>query len=67
MVEAHGTGTLLGDPVEIGAVATVISTSKACVILALKGNLGHMESTAGISGVLRILIGLREYHVGRNV
>ncbi|EGB04325.1 hypothetical protein AURANDRAFT_32737, partial [Aureococcus anophagefferens] len=52
-IEAHGTGTSLGDPVEIGSLAGVFESS-AVSITSLKGNLGHMEGTAGAGGLLNL-------------
>ena len=52
-IEAHGTGTLLGDPVEVGSLAGVFESS-AVSITSLKGNLGHMEGTAGAGGLLNL-------------
>ena len=52
-IEAHGTGTILGDPVEIGALARVFE-SWAVAVASLKGNLGHTESSAGTSGLLNL-------------
>ncbi|MDA9173089.1 hypothetical protein N9O24_00735 [bacterium] len=52
-MEAHGTGTSLGDPVEVGSLAGVFAPS-AVSITSLKGNLGHMEGTAGAGGLLNL-------------
>lgn len=60
VVEAHGTGTALGDPIEVGAISAVISHSRVCNISAIKGNLGHTESTAGVAGFLSLSCGVLE-------
>ena len=57
-IEAHGTGTSLGDPVEIGSLAGVFGSSSVS-IASLKGNLGHMEGTAGTGGILNLASVLR--------
>ncbi|SDD18120.1 type I polyketide synthase [Actinokineospora iranica] len=63
-VEAHGTGTPLGDPIEMGAIADVFAqshTKDAPVIVgSVKTNLGHMEPVAGIVGVIKTVLQLRE-------
>lgn len=52
-VEAHGTGTTLGDPIEISGIASALGGSarpSPLVLGALKANIGHLESAAGIAG-----------------
>ncbi|HEX8619255.1 MAG TPA: polyketide synthase, partial [Thermoanaerobaculia bacterium] len=64
-IEAHGTGTTVGDPIEIqgikAAYAELGSTqpSASCAIGSVKSNVGHLESAAGITGLLKILLALR--------
>ncbi|WP_233413959.1 type I polyketide synthase [Nucisporomicrobium flavum] len=66
-VEAHGTGTSLGDPIEVGAIRSVFSESHSAerpvVIGSLKGNIGHMESAAGIGGVIKTVLQLQHAEV----
>ncbi|EGB03808.1 hypothetical protein AURANDRAFT_3803, partial [Aureococcus anophagefferens] len=52
-IEAHATGTSLGDPVETSSLADLFK-SQSVSITSLKGNLGHMEGTAGVSGLLNL-------------
>ncbi len=63
-VEAHGTGTALGDPIEMGAISAVFSASHTrdapVVVGSVKTNLGHMESAAGMGGVIKTLLQLRD-------
>ena len=62
-LEAHGTGTALGDPIETSAVAMVFlaqCSTNALAIGSLKANAGHTEPGAGLAGVLKQLVQLRE-------
>ena len=58
-LEMHGTGTSLGDPIEVGAAATVLSegrSSQGADVLglsAVKNILGHSEPAAGAAGMFR--------------
>jgi acyl transferase domain-containing protein len=61
-IEAHGTGTSLGDPIEVGALVSVLcanrSQSNPLVIGSAKTNLGHLESAAGIAGLIKVVLSL---------
>ena len=61
-LEAHGTATNMGDPTELNAVVDVYCNKdrpSPLRIGSLKTNFGHMEASAGIAGVLKILLSLR--------
>ncbi|MEM1254708.1 MAG: SDR family NAD(P)-dependent oxidoreductase [Cyanobacteria bacterium P01_H01_bin.21] len=62
-IEAHGTGTELGDPIEMAALNRVFrqQTDKQqfCAIGSLKTNLGHMDATAGIAGLIKTSLALK--------
>jgi non-ribosomal peptide synthase protein (TIGR01720 family) len=64
MVEAHGTGTLLGDPIEIAALAQAYrqhTTRRGyCAIGSLKSNIGHIDAGAGVAGIIKAALSL--YH-----
>lgn len=64
LLEAHGTGTQLGDPIESEALreafATFTQKQSYCSLGSVKSNVGHLLSAAGIAGVIKALLALRE-------
>ena len=62
LIEAHGTGTQLGDPCEIAALTSVFreTTDKKefCAIGSVKTNIGHLDSAAGIAGLIKTALAL---------
>ena len=62
-VEAHGTGTMLGDPIEVEALALTVGQPAAgagpCLLGAAKANIGHLEAAAGAVGVIKSVLVLR--------
>jgi acyl transferase domain-containing protein/ribosomal protein S18 acetylase RimI-like enzyme/aryl carrier-like protein len=64
-IEAHGTGTSLGDPIEVQGIQTAysdlagVSVDKTCAVGSIKSNLGHLESAAGITGVLKVVMSMK--------
>ncbi|HWE62333.1 MAG TPA: beta-ketoacyl synthase N-terminal-like domain-containing protein, partial [Chloroflexota bacterium] len=61
-VEAHGTGTSLGDPIEIEALKAAFGGSRepgaSCAIGSVKTNMGHLEATAGVAGLIKAVLAL---------
>lgn len=64
-IEAHGTGTPLGDPIEIAALTKAFraSTQKKgfCAIGSVKTNIGHLDSAAGIAGLIKTVQALKHH------
>ncbi|KUM93542.1 hypothetical protein AQI88_26030 [Streptomyces cellostaticus] len=60
-VEAHGTGTALGDPIELRALtkAYAAAGTQRIRLGSVKSNIGHLESAAGLSGVLKAVLQMR--------
>jgi len=66
-IEAHGTGTELGDPIEIEGISRVFrqhtDKKQYCSIGSVKSNIGHLESAAGISGITKILLQMKNREI----
>ncbi len=63
-VEAHGTGTALGDPIEAEALGAVFGDrgegGSKLLIGSVKTNVGHLESAAGVAGLIKVVLGLQQ-------
>ncbi len=66
-VEAHGTGTELGDPIEIAALTRAFrySTKQTgfCAIGSAKTNIGHLDVAAGVSGLIKVAMALKNREI----
>ncbi|MGW3208923.1 type I polyketide synthase [Streptomyces sp. NPDC001135] len=62
-VEAHGTGTRLGDPIEAQALLATYGKERPADrplwLGSLKSNIGHAQAAAGVGGVIKMVMALR--------
>ncbi len=62
-LEAHGTSTELGDPIEMRAAAAVLAVGRDAdhplLVGSVKTNIGHLESAAGVAGLIKTVLCLQ--------
>jgi acyl transferase domain-containing protein/acyl carrier protein len=70
-IEAHGTGTPKGDPMEFRGLVQAFDKLRLgqdseqplpnnyCGLGSVKTNIGHLESAAGIAGVIKVLMSMK--------
>ncbi|KAI8725605.1 Carrier domain-containing protein [Fusarium sp. LHS14.1] len=63
-VEAHGTGTPVGDPIEMKAIGRVFRSSRSAsaplYVGSIKSNIGHLEGSSGLAGVIKSIVSLEK-------
>lgn len=73
-LECHGTGTSLGDPIEIQAMKKAFAdlyrkhqlpapTKPHIGLTSAKTNIGHLETAAGIAGILKVLLSIKHKQI----
>jgi polyketide synthase PksN len=66
-VEVHGTGTKLGDPVEANALVRAFKKftgrENYCAIGSVKSHIGHTSASAGVIGLIRVLLSLQHRQI----
>nr|WP_284500020.1 non-ribosomal peptide synthetase/type I polyketide synthase [Microbulbifer sp. GX H0434] len=71
LVETHGTGTALGDPIEVQALDRIYgrhhSAEHPLYLGALKSNIGHAESAAGIAALIKVVLCLQHRKIPPNL
>jgi|GEM_PF-516325 len=62
-VETHGTGTTLGDSIEVRALTKAFRAGTQnkgyCAIGSVKSNIGHLDTAAGISSLIKAVLALK--------
>lgn len=70
-VEAHGTGTPVGDPIEAHAIGTAFGINRnrrrRVVLGAGKTATGHLESAAGVTGLIKTALALYNREIPKNL
>ncbi|MEV0781024.1 SDR family NAD(P)-dependent oxidoreductase, partial [Streptomyces sp. NPDC050428] len=78
-VELHGTGTPVGDPVEAVALGAAVGAPVGSPlgevrralgplrVGSVKTNIGHLESAAGITGLLKVVLAIRHRLIPRSL
>ena len=66
-IEGHGTGTLLGDALELQALSEVFTNENraraSCALGSVKTNIGHLDTAAGIAGLMKVALALRHAQI----
>jgi len=69
-VEGHGSGTPLGDPIEVSALTQAFragtDANQFCALGSIKSNVGHLESTAGIAGLIKATLAMEREAIPPN-
>ncbi|MEK8069608.1 type I polyketide synthase [Rhodococcoides navarretei] len=70
-VEAHGTGTPVGDPIEARALAKALAGGnprrRPLLIGSVKTNIGHLEAGAGIAGLIKAALVVKQAFIPPNL
>ncbi|MFJ1268719.1 SDR family NAD(P)-dependent oxidoreductase [Legionella lytica] len=77
-IETHGTGTPLGDPIEINGLKKAFQQLAKeqnlaelppgyCGLGSVKTHIGHLESAAGVTGVIKVLLSMHHEEVPANL
>ena len=70
VVEAHGTGTVLGDPIEAQALLATYGQERRdgpLYLGSLKSNIGHSVCAAGVGGLIKMVLAMREETLPRTL
>ena len=64
LIECHGAGTPIGDITELNSLCTLWGdtgwTSGQCAIGSVKSMIGHLLTAAGVAGIIKTLLALKE-------
>ena len=65
-IETHGTATPVGDPIEIEGLKMAFGEQAEngfCAIGSIKSNMGHLTGAAGVSGVIKTILALKNRQI----
>ncbi len=66
-IETHGTGTPMGDPIEIAALTKSFRAStdqkQFCAVGSVKSNIGHLDAAAGVAGLIKTALSLKNRQI----
>ncbi len=68
-IETHGTGTPIGDPIEVEALTRAFrrggntQRNGFCALGAVKSNIGHLDSAAGVAGLIKTVLALEHKQI----
>ncbi|MFP3941805.1 MAG: SDR family NAD(P)-dependent oxidoreductase, partial [Thermoanaerobaculia bacterium] len=66
-MEAHGSGTPLGDPIEVAALTKAFrrqtDARELCPLGSVKTNVGHLDRTAGVAGLIKTILTLKHKRI----
>jgi amino acid adenylation domain-containing protein len=70
-VEAHGTGTALGDPIEFAGLREAFGKHSGkqpfCGLGSVKCNIGHLDTVAGLAGVIKVALALEREEIPQSI
>ncbi|MDD9990881.1 MAG: beta-ketoacyl synthase N-terminal-like domain-containing protein [Rhodospirillales bacterium] len=70
-LEAHGAGSAFGDPIEVQSAAAVYGKGRAAdrplLMGSVKTNIGHLESAAGIAGLIKTVLAMKQGVIPRHL
>ncbi|MCG8475006.1 MAG: SDR family NAD(P)-dependent oxidoreductase [Cytophagales bacterium] len=70
-IEAHGTGTPVGDPIESRTFFNVFGQNRPendpLIIGSVKSNIGHLEAAAGIAGLIKVALCVKNRQIPKNL
>lgn len=62
-VECHGTGTPMGDPIEVAGLTAAFRLTTEdrgfCALGSVKSNLGHLDAAAGVTGLIKASLAVK--------
>ena len=70
-IEAHGTGTVAGDITEMKSISNVFCSGgrrkSPLYVGSVKSNIGHLESTSGLAGLIKTVMILEKGYIPPNI